>query len=84
MARWRGQEPGPVIPDWIQHGGFIPSDWVEAADFGLDPRLAVSRAEGRWIAARAAWLNEHLDVAGVLLEQLRERCREKRRGSGAP
>jgi hypothetical protein len=81
MARWRGQEPGPVIPDWIRHasdGGFVAADWAEPDDFGLEPRLAVSRAEGRWIAARCAWLNEHPDVADILLQQLRDRCGDRR------
>jgi hypothetical protein len=79
MARWRGQEPGPMIPDWIKHasdGGFVAADWAEPDDFGLEPRLAVSRAEGRWIAARTAWLLDgHEDVGELLLQQLRERVR---------
>jgi hypothetical protein len=79
VARWRGRSAEPQIPDWIRHesdGGFAPSAWAEPGDFGLEPRLAVSRAEARWIAARTAWLLEHEDVAGILLEQVA--------GAGAP
>jgi hypothetical protein len=78
VARWRGREPEPVIPDWIRHasdGGFVAAAWSEPGDFGLEPRLAVSRAEGRWIAARTAWLAGHEDVGELLLQQLRERVR---------
>jgi hypothetical protein len=82
MARWRDRGgPGPVIPDWIRHehdGGFVLAGWVEPADFGLDPRLAEELAMGRWVKARAAWLNDHPDVADILLEQLRERVRRVR------
>jgi hypothetical protein len=78
MARWRGQEPAPEVPGWIRHeadGGFVLADWVEAGDFQLEPAAAESRARGRWIAARCAWLNEHPDVGTILLEQLQERVR---------
>ena len=40
MARWRGREPEPVLPDWIRHeadGGFVVSDWAEASDFRAGP-----------------------------------------------
>jgi hypothetical protein len=81
MARWRRQDEEPVIPDWIRHecdGGFVQADWAWPEDFGLDPMLAEHRARGRWVATRHRWLSEHPDVADILLEQLRERCREKR------
>ena len=80
MARWRDRgEPEPV-PAWIGHGGFVLADWEWPEDITLDPALAEYRARGRWVATRHRWLQEHPDAAEVLLEQLRERCREKRRG----
>jgi hypothetical protein len=78
MARWREPDGGPVIPDWIRHefdGGFVASAWAEPDDFALEPRAAESRARGRWIAARVAWLNDNPDVAEVLMEQLRDMAR---------
>lgn len=92
MARWRGQEPGPQIPAWVRHetdGGFVVADWLEPGDFQLEPgdfqlepAVAESRARGRWIAARCDWLNANLDVADLLLEQLRERARGKLAADG--
>ena len=74
MARWRGRAQEPLVPGWVRHeadGGFVLADWVEAGDFQLDPAAAESRARGRWVKARCAWLNEHPDVADILLERLR-------------
>lgn len=84
MARWRDRgDPEPVIPDWVRHasdGGFALSGWELPGDCALPRWQAEQVAKGRWIRARHEWLNEpgHEDVAEVLLEQLRERCREKR------
>jgi hypothetical protein len=73
----RKQAGGGQVPDWIRHeydGGFVVSDWAEPADFAADPGVAESSARQRWIAARNAWLAGHLDVADVLLGQLRDLC----------
>lgn len=80
MARWRDRgEPEPM-PAWIGHDGFVPADWAWPADLELPGWLAEHRAHGRWVATRHRWLQEHPDAGEILLEQLRERCREKRGG----
>ncbi len=80
MAWRKRQDPEPVvIPGWIRHecdGGFTAAAWAEPGDFGADPRVAESRARGRWMAARNAWLAERPGVAGLLLEQLRQMADE--------
>jgi hypothetical protein len=84
MARWRDRgDPEPVIPDWIRHeydGGFVLADWEWPEDCALPGPLAEQVARGRWVAARHRWLAGHTDVGEILLEQLWERCREKRDG----
>jgi len=70
---------GPVIPDWIRHehdGGFDPAAWAEPGDFEADPHVAESRARGRWMTERNRWLADHPDAFDVLLEQLRQMCRD--------
>jgi hypothetical protein len=79
VARWREPDEGPAVPAWIRHaddGGFQLADWIEAEDFSAAPWVAESAARSRWIRARCEWLNEHPDVADVLVEQLRSWCED--------